>query len=55
MRNVQTILVEKPERERALGKPRHRLEDNIKKNLKKEGMDWIQLAQDQVQWLLQTC
>jgi hypothetical protein len=40
-----------------LEKPRHRLEDNIKVILKKEGVtrvDWIQLAQDKVQWLLQT-
>jgi hypothetical protein len=30
MRNAYTILIEKPEGKRPLGRPRHRLEDNIK-------------------------
>jgi len=36
------ILVGKPEGKRPLGRPRRRWEDNIKL----EGIDWIELAQD---------
>ena len=39
----------KPERKRPFGRPRRRLEDNIKMDLQEmgcEGMDWIELAQD---------
>jgi hypothetical protein len=41
--------VEKPERRRPLGRPRHRWEDNIKMDLQGVGcrdIDWIKLAQD---------
>jgi hypothetical protein len=51
MRNVYNILVGKPEGKRALGKPRHRWEDNIRMDLRDvgwEGVDCIQL----VEWLL---
>jgi hypothetical protein len=34
LRNEYTILVRKPEWKRALGRPRCRWEDNMKKNLK---------------------
>jgi hypothetical protein len=38
---------------RPLGRPRHRLEDNIKMDLRETGMrgvNWIWLAQDRVWW-----
>jgi hypothetical protein len=40
-------------RERPLGRPRHRCEDNIKMDLKEVGcggMDWIYLVQDRARW-----
>jgi hypothetical protein len=43
------ILVGKPERNRPLGRPRSRWENNIKTDLKEirwGGRDWIDLAQD---------
>ena len=48
-RCVYRVLVGKPERKRALGRPRRRWEDNIKMDLQEAGcggMDWIKLAQD---------
>jgi hypothetical protein len=47
------VLVGKPEGKRPLGRPRRRWEDNIKMDLREIGIDganWIQLAQDRVQW-----
>jgi hypothetical protein len=47
-RNAYRILVAKPEGKRSLGRPRHRLVDNIKMDLRErgwDGMDWINLAQ----------
>jgi len=41
--------VGKPEGMRPIGRPRHRLEDNIKMNLQEVGcgcMEWIELGQD---------
>jgi hypothetical protein len=41
------------ERERPMGRARGRWENNIKLHLREEGIDgvnWIQLAQDKVQW-----
>jgi transposase len=52
-RAVYRILVGRREGERPLGRPRHRWEDNIKKVLRELGIDganWIQLAQEKVQW-----
>jgi len=43
----------KSEGKRPLGRPRHRWEDNIKKDLQELGcgvMDWIDLAQDRGSW-----
>jgi hypothetical protein len=52
-RGVYRVLVGRPEGKRPLGRPRHRWEDNIKMDLRENGIDganWIQLAQDRVQW-----
>jgi hypothetical protein len=45
--------VGKPEGKRPLGRPRRRWVDNIKMDLREirgDGMDWIDLAQDRDQW-----
>jgi hypothetical protein len=47
------ILVGKPKEKRPLGRPRRRLVDNIKMNLREtgwSGVDWIDQAQDRDQW-----
>jgi hypothetical protein len=52
-KNVYRILVGKPEGKGPLQRPRRRWVDNIKMDLKEiecGGMDWIDLAQDRVQW-----
>jgi hypothetical protein len=52
-RVVYKVLVGKPEGKRPPGRPRRRWEDNIKMDLREIGIDmanWIQLAQDRVQW-----
>jgi hypothetical protein len=52
-RSVYRVLVKSPKGKRPLGRPRHRWEDNIKMDLRETGIDgvnWIQLAQDRVQW-----
>jgi len=52
-RGVSRILVGKPEGKRPLGRPRRRLEDNIKMGLQEvrcRGMDWIELSQDRDRW-----
>jgi hypothetical protein len=52
-RGVYSVLVEKPEGKRPLGRPGHRWEDNIKMVLlevKCGDMDWIELAQDTGKW-----
>ena len=48
-REVNRVLVRKPEGRRPLGRPRHRWMDNIRMDLQEVGcgyMDWIGLAQD---------
>ena len=43
----------KPEGQRPLGRPRRRMENNIKMNLQQvgcKGMDWIDLIQDRDRW-----
>jgi hypothetical protein len=52
-RGVYRVLVGRPEGKRPLGRYRHRWEDNIKMDLRVigiNGVNWIQLAQDRVQW-----
>jgi hypothetical protein len=52
-RNECRILVGKPEGKRPLGRPRRRWAGNIKMDLREirwDGMDWIDLAQDRDQW-----
>jgi hypothetical protein len=52
-RNAYRILVGMPEGKRTLGRPRRRLVDNIKMNLREigwDGMDLIDLAQNRDQW-----
>ena len=52
-RGVYRVLVGKPEGKRPLGRPRRRLEDNIRMDLQEVGLgdeDWIGLAQDRDRW-----
>jgi hypothetical protein len=52
-RDVYRVLVGKSEGRRPLGRPRRRLEDNIKVDLQELGcgdMDWMELAQDKDKW-----
>jgi len=52
-RGVCRVLVGRPKGKRPLGRPKHRQEENIKLDLREIGIDganWIQLAQDRVQW-----
>ena len=51
-RGVHRFLVGKPEGKRPLGRPRRRLEDNIKMDLQEVGGggDWMELAQDRDRW-----
>jgi hypothetical protein len=52
-RGVYRVLVGRPKWRRPLGRPRHRWEYNIKLYLREigiNGTNWIQLAQDRVQW-----
>jgi hypothetical protein len=56
-RNAYRILVGKPEGKRPLGRPRRRWDDNIKMDLIEigwGGMDWIDLAQDRDQDVVNT-
>jgi hypothetical protein len=52
-RGVYRFLVGRPEGKRPMGRPRRRWEVNIKLDFREIGIDganWIQLAQDSVQW-----
>jgi hypothetical protein len=42
-RNVYMILVGRPEGKRPLGRPRHRWLDDIKMNLRYDGVIWTEL------------
>jgi hypothetical protein len=53
VKGTYNILVGRPEGRRPLGRPRRRLEDNIKMDLWEigfEDVDWIYLAQDRDRW-----
>jgi hypothetical protein len=52
-RGIYRVLVGRPEDKRPLRRPRRRWKDNIKMDLREigiHGANWIQLAQDRVQW-----
>jgi hypothetical protein len=52
-RGVYRVLAGKSKGKRPLGRPKRRLEDNIKMGLHEMGcgdMDWIELAQDRDSW-----
>jgi hypothetical protein len=52
-RGIYRILVGRSEGRRPLGRPTRRWEDNVKMDLRDVGIDgvnWIQLAQNRVQW-----
>jgi len=52
-RGVYRVLVGKPERNRLLGRPRRRWEDNVKMDLQEVGcviVDGIKLVQDRDRW-----
>jgi hypothetical protein len=52
-RGVYKVLDGRPKAKRPLVRPRHKWEDNIKLDLMEigfNGVNWIQLAQDRVQW-----
>jgi hypothetical protein len=52
-RKVYKVLVGKPEGKRPLGRPRHRWQDGIRKDLREIGwgsVEWIHLVQDRDQW-----
>jgi hypothetical protein len=54
MRNAYKILVGNPEGKRPPERPRRRLEDNIRMDLREIGwkvVDWIHLAKDRDEWL----
>jgi hypothetical protein len=51
--NAYRMLMGKSDQKRPLGRPRRRLVNNIKMDLREIewcGMDWIGLAQDRDQW-----
>jgi hypothetical protein len=52
-RGAFRVLVGKAKSKRSLGKPRYRLEDNIKMDLQevgRGGMDWFDLTQSRNRW-----
>jgi hypothetical protein len=52
-RSVYRVSVGRPKGKRPLQRPRRRWEDNIKMDVREIGIDganWIQMAQDMVQW-----
>jgi hypothetical protein len=52
MKNAYKILVGEPEEKKPLGRPRHRWEDNIRRDLREigwESVEWMHLVQDRDQ------
>jgi hypothetical protein len=52
-RNMYRVLMEKPEGNRPLGRPRRRWEDGFRMDLRETGwgsVEWIQLLQDRDRW-----
>jgi hypothetical protein len=52
-RGAYRVLVRKPEGKRAVGRPRHRWEDNMKMDLQEVGcggLGWIELAEGRDRW-----
>jgi hypothetical protein len=52
-RGVYRVLVGRPEGKKPCGRPRHRFDDNIRRDLQEMGwggLDWINLAEDSVRW-----
>ena len=52
-RGAYRVLVGRPERKKALGRPRRKREDNIKMGIQEMGwgnMDWIDMAQERDRW-----
>ena len=52
-RGAYWVLVERPQRKRPLGKPRHKWEDNIAmvlSDVEWGAIDWIDLAKDRDSW-----
>jgi hypothetical protein len=52
-RGVYRVLVERPEGQTPLGRPRRRWEDNIKMDLQEVGGghgEWMELTQDRDRW-----
>jgi hypothetical protein len=45
-RNAYRVLVAAPEGKSLLGRHRHRWEDNIQKKYERDGVDWIDLVQE---------
>ena len=52
MTGAYMVLVQRPDGNRSLGRPRHRWVGNIKTSLQVgwRGMDWTNLAQDSDRW-----
>jgi len=52
-RRLYSILVGRPDGRRPLGRPIHRREDNIRRDLREVGVrdeNWLDIAQDRIQW-----
>jgi hypothetical protein len=52
-RGLYVVLVQRPEGNRPLGRPRHSWEDNIKMDFQEVGcggLEWIELPQDRDRW-----
>ena len=49
-RNAFKILIDKPTGKRSLERPRHRLEDNIRMDLRYHTRNWVDLTQARDYW-----